>query len=93
MATIDSTKVYFIPNFFTEHPYALTIYSILPNIIKEDYLMWYRIGYTVLLTILSRWVFVKSNFSSLTWIIHNTGLVSALIGMWLLTINHLIPYT
>jgi hypothetical protein len=52
--------------------------------------MWFRIVYTTLLTIASRWIFVKSNFSSPSWHIHNTGMISAFIGMWLLTITSIL---
>ena len=67
-----------------------TTSSIFPNLIEKNVLMGIRIVYTVLLTIASRWVFVKSNFSSPSWHIHNVGMISAFIGMWLVTIAHLI---
>lgn len=90
--TPTPTDWYFVPNFFSGvDSYTLTTSSILPNLIDTNYLKWYRIVYSVLFTIISVWVFVKSNLSSITWLIHNTGLISTLAGMWLVTISHFIP--
>ena len=89
--TPTPTDWYFVPNFFSGvDSYTLTTSSILPNLILSDYLKWYRIVYSVLFTIISLWVLVKSNGSSITWLIHNTGLISTLAGMWLVTISHFI---
>ena len=86
------TDWYYVPNFFSGLDcYTLTTSTILPNLIGSSYLMWYRIVYTILLTLISRWVFVKSNVSSITWLIHNTGLISTFVGMWLVTISHFVP--
>ena len=86
------TDWYYVPNFFSGlDSYTLTTSTILPNLIGSSYLMWYRIVYTILLTLISRWVFVKSNVSSITWLIHNTGLISTFVGMWLVTISHFVP--
>ena len=90
--TTPPAEWYYVPNFFSgADSYTLTTISILPNLIKTEYLMWYRIAYTVIFTIISRWVFVKSNVSNLTWLINNTGLISSLVGMWLVTISHFVP--
>jgi hypothetical protein len=62
--TATPTEWYYVPNFFSgADSYTLTTSSILPNLIDTSYLMWYRIAYTVIFTIISRWVFVKSNVS------------------------------
>ena len=50
--------------------------------------MWYRIVTTVLLTVLSRWIFNKSDNTLPFWHLHNMGLGSALLGMWLVTVSH-----
>ena len=91
MTTPPGEEWYFVPDFFDNKPYLYTTSSIMPEVINSTVLMWIRIVYTVLLTIASRWVFVKSNFSSPSWHIHNVGMISAFIGMWLVTIAHLIP--
>ena len=89
--TATPTDWYYVPNFFSGvDSYTLTTSSILPNLIDTNYLKWYRIVYTVLFTIISLWVLVKSNGSSITWLIHNTGLISTLAGMWLVTMSHFI---
>ena len=56
-----------------------------------DVLKWFRIIYTVCLSVASRWVFVQSNVNLVAWHLHNTALISALIGMWLVTVSHFLP--
>ena len=58
------------------------------TVVPEDVLMWYRIVTTVLLTVLSRWIFNKSDNTLPFWHLHNMGLGSALLGMWLVTVSH-----
>ena len=55
---------------------------------SSEVLKWYRVLYTVIFTVASRWVFVLSDVNFICWHLHNAALLSALIGMWLVTISH-----
>ena len=71
-------------------PWQTTTKALSYYIDQYDILKWYRILYTILLTVGSRWVFVKSDINYVAWHQHNTALVSGLLGMWLITISHFI---
>ena len=87
-----STSKWYEPAAIDTKPYYdLTSMTMLPNLLKTEYYLWFRIAYSIVFTILSNWMFIKSNFTSVAWHLHNTGMISTLIGMWLVTISPFIP--
>ena len=53
-------------------------------------LKWFRVLYTTVLTVAARWVFVMSDVNYVSWHLHNTALISALTGMWLVTMSNFV---
>jgi hypothetical protein len=69
-------------------PYELTSQTLFYWIPHSSVLKWYRVLYTSMLTVFSRWIFVNSDVNFVAWHLHNTALLSTLTGMWLVTMSH-----
>ena len=70
-------------------PYDLTPLPLIDWVPAEEGLKWFRIVTTTLLTVASRWVFVMSDVNYVSWHLHNVALLSALTGMWLVTMSNM----
>ncbi len=60
-----------------------------PWLPPQEVLKWFRIVSVTVLTVASRWVFVMSDVNYVSWHLHNTALLSALTGMWLVTMANI----